>query len=238
MRPQLEALGDKLLRAGVAPRHVSRYLRELSEHLEDLIAAEERAGNERDLAEKLALARLGQLDDLAKAMIAQKRFRSWSSRAPWAVFLLAPFLAVLCGLIVTVLLMVVPSRTVIVNPTHAYNLVPDWYGSFIALIAAFNQWVLPQMLAWAITTVAIKQRTRPVWPILGFMVAAILCGSQSYQINWLHAPNQFSNVAITTPFLQFGRTWPVVGAAMRVLVNFGIMATLYSVWSRRRAFAK
>jgi len=213
----------------VAPRHVSRYLDELSEHLEDLIAAEERAGHERDLAEKLALARLGRLDELAKAMIAQRRFRSWTSRAPWAVFLLAPFLAVLCGLIVTVVLMVALSRTVIVDPTHGYNLVPDWYGSFIALIAGFNECVLPQLLGWAMTTVAVRQRMRPVWPILGFLMVAVLCGSQSYQIDWLHAPNQFLNVGITTPFLQSGWSWAVAGAATRVLINFVIMVTLYNV---------
>jgi hypothetical protein len=234
MRPQLENLRDKLLRAGVAPRHVSRYLDELSEHLEDLVAAEERAGHERESAQQLALARLGEPDDLAKAMIAKKRFRSWTSRAPWAVFLLAPFLVVVCGLILTGLLMVSLARTV--QPT--YVLVADWYGSFIALIAGFNECVLPLLLGWAMTTVAVKQRMRPMWPILGFLMVAILCGSQSYQINWLHAPNQFSNVGITTPFFRFGPPWAVVGAVMRVLINFVTMAALYKVWSRRRVHAK
>jgi hypothetical protein len=238
MRPQLEHLRDKLLRAGVTPRHVSRYLDELSEHLEDLVAAEERAGHRRELAEKLASGRLGDLDDLAKAMIAQKRFRSWTYRAPWAVFLLAPFIAVLCGLIVTGVLLISPTRTVIVAPAHGYDVVPDWYGSFITLIAGFNQYVLPQLLAWAMTTVAVKQRMRPVWPILGFLMVAILCGSQCYEIEWLRAPSQFLNVGITTPFLRSGWSWAAVGAATRVLINFVIMVTLYSVWSRRRAHAK
>jgi hypothetical protein len=39
-----DELRERLLRAGVAPRHVRRYLRELSEHLADLRAEEERAG--------------------------------------------------------------------------------------------------------------------------------------------------------------------------------------------------
>jgi hypothetical protein len=238
MRPQLEDLRDKLLRAGVAPRHVSRYLDELSEHLEDLIAAEERAGHGRAVAENLAFTRLGELDDLAKAMIAQKRFRSWTSRAPWAIFLLAPLFAALCGLIVTVLLIASPARTVIVDPTHAYNVVPEWYGSFITLITGFDECVLPLLLGWVMTAVAVKQRMRPVWPILGFLVVAILCGSQSYQIDWVHAPNQFSNVELKILFLKSRWPWAVVGEATRVLVNFVMMVTLYHVLSRRRALTQ
>jgi hypothetical protein len=134
--------------------------------------------------------------------------------------------------------MLLPTRSVNLDPTHGYDVVPDWYGTFIALVAALNQWVLPQLLGWAMTTVAVKQRMRPMWPILGFLVAAILCGSQSYQIDWLHAPNQLSNVGITTPFLQPGWSWAVVGAVMRILINFVIMVTLYKVWSRWRAHAK
>ena len=37
-------LRERLLRAGVAPRHVRRYLNELDDHLADLRAEEERAG--------------------------------------------------------------------------------------------------------------------------------------------------------------------------------------------------
>jgi hypothetical protein len=34
-----ENLRERLLRAGVAPRHVQRYLRELSDHYEDVVVA-------------------------------------------------------------------------------------------------------------------------------------------------------------------------------------------------------
>jgi len=41
----LRELEERLLRAGVAPRHVRRYVAELRDHLADLRAEEERAGN-------------------------------------------------------------------------------------------------------------------------------------------------------------------------------------------------
>ena len=86
----LDELGERLLRAGVAPRHVRRYLRELGDHLADLRAEEEHAGKSRADAVSAALARLGEMEDLARAMMEQSHLQSWSARAPWAMCGLAP----------------------------------------------------------------------------------------------------------------------------------------------------
>ena len=90
MAKQFHELRERLLRAGVAPRHVRRYLNELADHFADLTAEEERAGRGRAEAESAALVRLGGVDDLAKAMIEQRQFQSWCVRAPWAMFGLGP----------------------------------------------------------------------------------------------------------------------------------------------------
>ncbi len=79
-------LRERLLRAGVAPRHVRRYVAELADHFADLRAEEERAGRSRADAESAALIRLGGIDDLTRAMIEQRQFKSWCVRAPWAMF--------------------------------------------------------------------------------------------------------------------------------------------------------
>ena len=85
-REMRKDLGERLLKAGVAPRHVRRYLRELADHLADLRAEEERAGRNPAEAESAALLRLGGIDDLFKAMAGQRQMQSWSARAPWAMF--------------------------------------------------------------------------------------------------------------------------------------------------------
>src|SRR5271168_4714586 len=90
MAKRFHELRERLLRAGVAPRHVRRYLTELADHLADLRAEEERAGRSRADAESAALLRLGGMEDLAKAMIEQRQFQSWCVRAPWAMFGLGP----------------------------------------------------------------------------------------------------------------------------------------------------
>jgi hypothetical protein len=88
-------LRERLLLGGVAPRHVRRYLRELDEHLDDLTAQQRQGGYDGEDAAIRARARLGGDDELASAMLAQKRFRSWTARAPWAVFLFLPPIAAL-----------------------------------------------------------------------------------------------------------------------------------------------
>src|ERR1700734_2137768 len=93
MAKQFSELRERLLRAGVAPRHVRRYLGELTDHLADLRAEERQAGRSRAEAEAAAMLRLGGVDELAQAMIGQREFQSWSVRAPWAAFGVAPLLA-------------------------------------------------------------------------------------------------------------------------------------------------
>ena len=85
MATQFHELRERLLRAGVAPRHVRRYLGELADHLADLTEEEQRAGRNLIEARSAALVRLGKTEDLARAFLEQRQFQSWSARAPWVM---------------------------------------------------------------------------------------------------------------------------------------------------------
>src|ERR1700753_2895211 len=85
-----QRLSERLLSAGIAPRHVRRYVRELSDHFDDLMREEIANGAGRQLAETCALSRLGNDDALAEAMLSRPELRSLTSRFPWAVFGLGP----------------------------------------------------------------------------------------------------------------------------------------------------
>src|SRR3569832_671561 len=89
-QPRFDRLSERLLHAGIAPRHVRRYTRELSDHFDDLVREELDGGARRALAETQALSRLGSEDDLAAAKLARPELRSLTSRFPWAVFGLGP----------------------------------------------------------------------------------------------------------------------------------------------------
>lgn len=58
-KPQFEELRERLLRAGIAPSHVHRYLRELRDHYDDLYRAECARGLQPSAAAQTARTRLG-----------------------------------------------------------------------------------------------------------------------------------------------------------------------------------
>src|SRR6185503_18450029 len=83
---RFEALREILLKGGVAPRHVRRYLAELSEHLDDLTEKQRALGYDGEDATSRARALLGEDSELAAAMLEQKSLRSVPARMPWLVF--------------------------------------------------------------------------------------------------------------------------------------------------------
>lgn len=80
-----DAVAETLLKGGIAPRHVRRYVRELADHLDDLTAQQRAAGYDGEDAGSRARARLGGDSELAQAMLDQPGMRSWPARMPWLV---------------------------------------------------------------------------------------------------------------------------------------------------------
>src|SRR6202012_5807404 len=102
-QPSFDHLSERLLRAGIAPRHVHRYARELSDHFDDLVREGIADGTGRELAETKAASRLGHEDELAHAMLSLPEMRSLTSRYPWAVFGLGPVVLLALGIAATLL---------------------------------------------------------------------------------------------------------------------------------------
>ena len=78
---RFEGLRETLLKGGVAPRHVRRYLAELSAHLDDLTVDQHKLGYDGEDANLRARALLGEDRELAAAMLEQKSLRSVAARA-------------------------------------------------------------------------------------------------------------------------------------------------------------
>lgn len=174
----LRELRERLLRAGVAPRHVHRFLTELHEHWSDLTAEEERAGRNRPDAEARALARLGRVDDLAQIMIGRLELRSWMARAPWVVLGAGSVL----GLVTVwcVVLLIFWSGWVwflggslggsqgSFAPPHAFAIVYFGAGRMLYYCA-------PLVVGWGMILLAGRQRMQAVWPvILGSIIVALV----------------------------------------------------------------
>jgi hypothetical protein len=182
----LHELRERLLRAGIAPRHVRRYLAELSDHLADLTAEEQRNGLARADAESAALARLGDPEHLAQAMIRQPQLRAWSARAPWAALGIAPVLVLAAAYAIAMLILWTGWQwflPIAVTPfgNHTTGLVNDYFQLGRALY-----FTAPLFIGWAISVLTARQRISPWWPAASLALIAWL-GATARVI--VHRPN-------------------------------------------------
>lgn len=179
--PQLkfETLRERLLRAGIAPRHVSRYLAELRDHFDDLVREEIADGKERSAAEAEARFRLGDESVLADTMLERQAMRSFTARHPWAIFVLGP-IAMLIGVLAASLMI---EGTVLTLVSHFYSNPdhlppPAWFIAVVHLWNSLPSIVAPVAIAALIGFVGLRQRMSMKWVFLGAAIACILGGFQ------------------------------------------------------------
>jgi hypothetical protein len=242
MPKPFEALGERLLRAGAAPRHVRAYLSELREHLADIVEQECAAGGDARDALARAHARLGDDETLAQAMLSRRRVRSLTARAPWLVLvLLQPFtmlvvaFAALCSLIVGAMILGAPAMSL-----------P--FGQIFALSA--NLLVTP-LVAALFALIAWRQRVSPLWALLGSAFVLLFLPHVDVwstrpdplgfppgvrlQYHWSHS--FILGVGLFPPFHV--RTWTMIGTQWPWMVVQCVLTLLPPgwLWLRRRSMA-
>jgi hypothetical protein len=83
-------LGERLLRQGLSRRQVDRVVREIAEHREDLEAEARSEGHSPEKALSVASQRLGDVEELAWALMAARRSGCWPGRHPVLSFVCLP----------------------------------------------------------------------------------------------------------------------------------------------------
>lgn len=233
MAKPFNELRERLLRAGVAPRHVRRYLTELAEHLADLTAEEEHAGRSRADAESAAFVRLGGMDDLARAMIEQRQFQSWCARAPWATFGFAPlfFLAVAYFIACFYLwsgwnIFLPGADTPFGGLTHG-----PIYGfeNIYFQAGKFYYYGAPILVGWGIGLIAARQRVKAVWLALGLVLTAWMGGTAQIHASRTAVPRGLGHIRME--FFDPGSS--VQGGLFHALVILSFTMLPYLVWRLR-----
>src|SRR5215470_17986671 len=169
----LESLSERLLRAGVAHRHVRRYMRELHDHFEDALREELAKGSDRSLAEQAAWAQLGNEEELARSVLTQPALRSTAARFSALVFGAAPVFIWVASLALTLF------GLVVLDDTYDIARLPSWHwflGSWYALFLLCVR-VLPVILGVLLLIASARQRTALYWPIIGTAIVALLGGT-------------------------------------------------------------
>ena len=231
-------LRERLLRAGVAPRHVRRYLTELADHLADLTAEEERGGRSRAEAESGALVRLGGVDELAKAMIEQRRFQSWCVRAPWAMFGLAPLFAlagayfVACFILWSGWKMFLPGADTPFGGTMGGPI----YGFANCYFQAGKLFYFcaPVLIGWTIGLIAVRQRVKLVWPTVGLILIAWMGGTAQIHASRTAIPRGLGHISMN--FFTLGPSVQgIYYGLFRVLVILSLTVLPYLIWRLQMA---
>lgn len=228
MTKSFHELHERLLHAGVAPRHVRRYLFELTDHLADLRTEEERAGRNSDEAEAEALLRLGSIDDLAKAITNQPQFQSWCVRAPWATFGLAPLLLLAAAYGVALFILWSGWKMFLPGVNNPFvkidGLAVVYFG-----IGRSIYFGAPAFVASVIAILAARQRLTAIWPILSIaLVAVIGCMAR------VHATPP--RVAGGMGHVHMGFSlWPSTeGSMLYALIVLSLTALPYLLWQLNR----
>ena len=227
---RFEALRETLLTGGIAPRHVRRYLVELSEHLDDLTAEQRTLGYDETDAALRARARLGEDRELAAAMLEQKSLRSIAARAPWAIFGILPSFAAVLAMLVPLGVLVLIGKSLGFAAKGAIR--PHWFelAAMAAAICA-NLVFFPLASALFVALVA-RQRLSAYWALIAVAIPLILFLHSVAEFSIPGHPGMHVGVGLAPIFLAKGWTtaiadWPIVTAQY-------VLALLPLVWLARR----
>lgn len=234
MQKRLVELRERLLREGVARRHVQRYLRELEDHLADLRAEEERAGRAVAEAELAALRRLGTTDELAGAMLAKPHLRAWSVRAPSAVFgagsvvCVAALYAIACLVLWTGWRLFLPGAETPFVPV-------DGLAIFYFGVGRMIYWCAPVLVGWGLGIVTARQRSSALWPAVGLTLVALVGATARVHASAPAVAGAWGHVSLG---LTIGATLEDnLGRFAHACVVFGCAAFPYAVWRVMRVRA-
>lgn len=159
-------LREDLLRAGISPRRVNRYVRELSDHHADLTEHLEAHGHARPDAERDALQRLGSHDTLLLPMLADTRFRSMASRWPALVYLGLPLASQVILALLAALSLIAAASTPL-RPA----LIDLASGAAILWLAG------SVILSWAAILAAHRRRASMRWPVIAALAVSTLAAA-------------------------------------------------------------
>jgi hypothetical protein len=170
---RFESISERLLKAGVAPRHVSWYVGELEDHLDELKMQFRRSGCSGEEAELLARARLGDENELVLAMLEQPGVRAWSTRMPWLVFSVVPTgMALALFFIPLVVLKLISHFGGRVAPLKIMD--ASSFMTFAHYLVDASNLVIAPAISAVFALLVVRQRLHYRWALLAAVSIAVL----------------------------------------------------------------
>jgi len=227
---RFEDLREILLKGGVAPRHVRRYLAELTEHLDDLTEKQRAQGYEGEDAELRARALLGEDRELAAAMLEQKSLRSLPARAPWAIFGILPPFAATAAMLVPLGIPVLIGKMLGFAEKGAAR--PHWFEVLATAAAACANLVFFPLVSVLFVAVVARHRLSLTWALVAVAIPLLLFLHSVAEFTIPSHPGIRIGVGMAPIFLPKG--WKTAVADWPIVTAQYVLALLPLVWLARR----
>jgi hypothetical protein len=221
---RFDSLREQLLRAGIAPRHVHRYVAELRDHFDDLVREERANGAAPGAADAKARARLGNDDELAAVMLARPELRSLAVRYPWAVFGLSPIVLVLTALAVGLLLEGAAIYAVSKFFPHPTTAQREWFVFATEMWNALWTFAAPLAIAAGLCLLGLRQRMPPAWIFAGIVLA---CFFGAFQEIHFTDDGRHGELSLGSGLFPPFPAKLVVGGMQRLVFTLVLAAGLY-----------
>jgi hypothetical protein len=238
---EFSLLAEKLLRSGVAPRHVGRLVEELESHLAALEQEETDAGKSIGQARASARERLGSDELLIRSVTARPQLLSWGARQPFLTCALGPLMALVVTAVAFLLLAAafIGAAHLFSSSNSPHSGPPAVLRAAFEVLLALVTYVAPiaccAVLAWYVAT----RRLKLAWAWVGIVSTALLGATWNLNLHWAHGVERGSigagiGFSTTAPALAAfaARCLSAIAAAMLVLF---IQRRFSSGADRRRA---
>jgi hypothetical protein len=165
----MHELRERLLRSGISPRAVERYIEELQDHREDILIELIAAGLSHEEAERLAMQRLGDVEVLTLPMLTDPRLQSLAARAPLLFWIGLPVMLEAVLVLASVIVVVLTARTGL---------------SAVSLsgVTGMGLFLAPIGLVWCMVELARRRRVRTRLPLVGMALTLALGAAMQVQI--------------------------------------------------------
>ena len=172
------SLGERLLRAGIAPRHARRLLDELTTHYALLVEEETDLGQPLEAARSCARIRLGTDDEILARASQQAMLRSWGARWP-LVCVIVPLVA-LAGSGVLLIAALAAVFSTLGPPGEPEG----WLRGATMLVGWTMMYGLPLLWAYILARYSVSRRLRWRWPLTGLALAAAGGALTNFRVIW------------------------------------------------------
>jgi hypothetical protein len=225
-------LGERMLEAGVAPRHVRRMLAELGEHGTQLELDARQRGLDPAAARAAAREELGSDDEILARTAATPSLRSWGSRWPMLTLLIVPLIGCCLGAVLSLALAglfyeISTSTHLVAGLTRRGAF---WYSLTTGLVH-LAVYLVPLVCALALVRYTVSRRL-PAMSVfwLSILLLAVLGVVCNLEFNWPDAQHQVSVGA----GVGYSTSLPWIGKLVARCLVFAGLAYAYRQWLLRR----